>query len=94
MANNSFVFYRGFFDILKKLTDSQKTEFVMKLCAYALDGEEPTFDEGSPLDLIFIAVKPQIDANMRRIEKGKFGVLGKEFGELGKEYGVLGKEPA
>lgn len=46
MATDSFKFWDAYYDALKFLkTDRQRSEFIMGLCAFVFDGEEPTFSD-------------------------------------------------
>ena len=94
MANDSFVFYRSFYEATKILNDAQVVSFLRILCSYALDGEEPNLDQcDKEVRILYLLIKPQIDANERKREKGKYGILGKEFGERGKMFGKMGGRP-
>lgn len=76
MARDSFVFYRSFFEAIKRMPPEVQTEVYPALIEYALDGKEPK----SLSDIaqgVFILVKPNIDASIARKENGKkFGKLG------------------
>lgn len=46
MATDSFKFWDSYYDALKFLkTDEQRGQFVMALCQYVFDGDEPVFDD-------------------------------------------------
>ena len=46
MPTDSFKFWDAYYDALKFLkTDVQRGQFVMSLCQYVFDGDEPTFDD-------------------------------------------------
>lgn len=72
IQKDSFVFYRSFYNILKKMTIEEVMETIMGMCAYALDGEEPTFSQRTA-DISFDLVRPQLDANTRKYINGKKG---------------------
>ena len=78
MAKESFVFYRSFYEAIKKLKKSDQLTVYSHLCRYAL-GEEVEEIDGVPA-AIFELIKPQIDANLRRYENG---MKGAEYGKLG-----------
>lgn len=68
---DSFIFYRSFFETIKKIPKKDRLQLVEAICNYALNDEE---DSLSLLNAaIFEMVKPQIDANTKRYENGKKG---------------------
>lgn len=69
---NSFVFYRSYYDSIRKMPDAEAKKLLVAICEYALDDNEP---EGLqyPVDLAFDLIKPQLDANKRRRDNGKKG---------------------
>lgn len=71
MAKDSFVFYRSFYDSIKKLKKNDQLTIYSHICKYAL-GEKTEELEGVPA-AIFDLIKPQIDANLARYENGKKG---------------------
>ena len=71
MAKDSFVFYKSFYEAIKKLKKSDQLTVYSQICKYAL-GEEIDELDGVPA-AIFDLVKPQIDANIARYENGKKG---------------------
>ena len=74
--NESFVFYRSFFDGISKMSDEDKLQSFNALCRYALDGAEPIGLNFAP-ELFFSLVKPQIDANTtKRVKGAMYGKLG------------------
>ena len=74
MGRESMVFYRSFYDALKDLSSEQQGELTMAILAYALDDIEPELT--GIIKTLFILIKPQLDANKKRAENGKYGVLG------------------
>ena len=45
MATDSFKFWDSYYDALRMLgSDERRGQFVMALCSYVFDGEEPDFD--------------------------------------------------
>ena len=71
MKRNSFVFYRSFYEAIKKLKKTEQLTLYSYICRYAL-GEEVENLEGVP-EAIFDLIKPQIDANTKRYEGGLKG---------------------
>ena len=67
----SFIFYRSFYDSIKKLNKKDQLTLYSHICRYAL-GEKVDDLEGIP-SAIFDLIKPQIDANLRRYENGLKG---------------------
>lgn len=68
----SFVFYRSFIDVLKMLTSEQVQSLVIAMGDYALDFSEPKFDDVM-CKTLWLSIKPQLDANIRKYENGKKG---------------------
>jgi len=68
---DSFIFYRSFFETMKKIPKKDRLQFVEAICNYALDDEEISLSGVNTA--IFELVKPQIDANFKRYENGKKG---------------------
>ena len=80
--NDSFVFYKSFYEAALELDASDRLEFFDALTQYAITGKEPDIE--SPVArAIFKMARPQIDANEKRREDGKKGA----------EYGILGGGP-
>lgn len=76
MARDSFVFYRSFFEAIKRMPIEVQTEVYPALIEYALDSKEPK-GLSDIAQGVFILVKPNIDASIARKENGKkFGKLG------------------
>ncbi len=71
MSQDSFIFYRSFYDAVKKLNNDDFANAMRAICVYALDGEVIEM-EGVP-EIVFTMAKPQIDANIKRREDGKKG---------------------
>lgn len=71
MGKDSFVFYKSFYEAIKKLKKSDQLTLYSHICRYAL-GEKVDVIEGVPA-AIFDLIKPQIDANLRRYENGLKG---------------------
>lgn len=71
IERESFVFYRSFYDSIKKLKKTDRLQALDAIISYALDGEIIKTDGIS--EAIFLAIRPQIDANNKRYENGKKG---------------------
>ena len=82
---DSFVFYKSFYEALKFLDTETKCKAYDAICEYVFGGILPT---GSGIErAVFELVKPQIDANEKR------RMIGRENGAKGAEYGKLGGRP-
>lgn len=68
---DSFVFYRSFYNAIKKLKKKDQLTIYSYICEYVFDQKTGSL-EGVPA-AIFDLIKPQIDANLRRYENGKKG---------------------
>jgi len=69
IPNESFVFYRSFWDGIKHLTIEQRDEALSAIFSYAFDGVAPEKISGA-VRTSFTMAKPQIDANIRKRENG------------------------
>jgi len=63
--------YRSFRDAAKKLPDPERLQFWDAIMDYSLDGIEPEID--GMAEMLFIAIKPTIDARNEGAEAGKLG---------------------
>ena len=80
--NESFVFYKSFYEAAAALEPADRLAFYEALAEYAICGEDPDIE--SPVArAMFIMAKPQLDANEKR----------RENGQKGGEYGKLGGRP-
>ena len=70
----SFVSYRSFHEALKGLELEQYGRVMFAINEYALYGNEIEL-EGIE-KMCFILIKPQLDANIKRQDNGKYGILG------------------
>ena len=71
---NSFVFYRSFYDVVNLIPDAaMRCRAYTAICEYAFHGVEPAEDEDVLVKMVFTQAKPQIDANNKRRENGKMG---------------------
>lgn len=67
---DSFVFYRGFYEAIEEIPDERDRYKVYKMiCDYAFNGTEP--NGNGICNLVFKAVKPQIDKSNRRYEESR-----------------------
>ena len=78
MERDSFIFYRSFYEAIQELEPGIRSECYEAVIGYALTGEEPDISGASKA--IFLAIKPQIDANNKRYVDG---CKGGEYGKLG-----------
>lgn len=70
MERESFVFYRSFYEAIRRQPKKVQADIYNAIADYALNGTEPT-DSPDAVVSIFLLVKPQIDANNIRYESGK-----------------------
>ena len=75
-----FTFYRSFYESAKHLPTKQRLIFLESIIRYALDGEELP-DLKTPLDAMFLMVKPNLDTARKKAEAGALG------GSKSKAYG-------
>jgi len=65
---DSFIFYRSFYQSIKKLPAKDKAEIFDAICNYALDGQE--IEMSIVPEALFTVIKPNLDANRRKWENG------------------------
>lgn len=70
--NESFVFYKSFYDAIKEFDNDTVAEFFKLVCQYALEGEITETDNKVARALFQMTI-PQIEANRKRRENGKKG---------------------
>ena len=70
--NESFIYYKSFYEATEDLTDEQFGRVMRALTKYALAGEEPQ-NMDAVTKLAFMLMKPQVDANERRRKNGNGG---------------------
>lgn len=63
------IFYRSFYESLNGMSSLTKAEVYDAIFIYGLDFQEPTFTDDFARSL-FILIKPQIDANIKRYNNG------------------------
>lgn len=69
--NDSFVFYRSFYDALREFKTSDRSKIYDAIFRYIFDGIEPELSGTSKA--AWILIRPQLDANIRRRENGSKG---------------------
>ena len=72
MERDSFVFYRSFYEAIRRQPKKLQADIYNAIADYALNGTEPTQVPDAVLS-IFLLIKPQIDANNHRYAAGKKG---------------------
>ena len=72
MERDSFVFYRSFYEAIRRQPKKVQADIYNTISDYALNGTEPTQASDAVLS-IFLLIKPQIDANNHRYTAGKKG---------------------
>lgn len=68
MHRDSFIFYRSFFEAIDEADDNSQLALYRAIVRYALNGEEPELK--GMVKALWIAVKPQLDANTKRFLNG------------------------
>lgn len=68
---DSVVFYRSFWEAIKKHPDPDKLESLTAIIEYGLNDAEPEMDGVAAA--MFLMAKPQIDANNKRYQNGTKG---------------------
>lgn len=71
MNRESFIFYRSFYEAIKELAPESQGRVYTAICAYVLDGDTPKFTGIE--NAIWLLIKPQLDANVRKYENGAKG---------------------
>jgi len=59
VTSDSFIFYRSFYESIKELEDYQRTEVLMAIMEYSLNGVKPKLT--GVANAVFILIKPQIE---------------------------------
>lgn len=72
MERDSFIFYKSFYEAIRDLPGDIRLEVLTAITEYALYGKQPEdlkpFARG-----MFLLIKPNLDANVKRYENGKKG---------------------
>ena len=76
MQKESFIFYKSFYDAIKKIPEEYQLELYNALSEYCFEGKEPENISGIA-EAMFILMKPNIDSAEKRynasVENGKKG---------------------
>lgn len=83
MEKNSFLFYRSFYDAVRDLPNEQFANSVKGILAYAFEGIEYNGSDHIAR-VVYMLIKPIIDANNQRWENGKKGGRPKKQSETNK----------
>ena len=78
MNKESFIFYRSFATALKKIPDQARLSLYDAITGYCFDGIEPELS--GIAEIAWDLIKPQLDANKKRQDNGKYGGLGAGYG--------------
>lgn len=70
--SDSIVFYKSFYDVMRKMPAEDLQETFNAVMDYAFCGTEPT-QLGYAADIAFTLIRPQIDANIKRRKNGSRG---------------------
>ena len=74
-----FYFWRGYYNALKKLPDAESRDaFVMAICRYAFENEEPDFEGDRLLDFAWAIVADQVHESVE---------IGRKMAERGRRSG-------
>ena len=74
-----FYFWRGYYDALKKLPDAESRDaFVMAICRYAFENEEPDFEGVRLLDFAWAIIAYQVHESVE---------IGRKMAERGRRSG-------
>ncbi len=69
MERNSMVFYRSFYEAMEELNPEVKANVFDAIMQFSLNGKE--LDLSGISKTVFILIKPQLSANIKRYENGK-----------------------
>lgn len=69
MKRDSFIFYRSFFEAIQNLSIEEQGLIFSAICDYSLNKKAPKFS-GGVCSTVWLLVKPQLDANLKRFENG------------------------
>ena len=74
-----FYFWRGYYEALKKLPDAESRDaFVMAICRYAFENEEPDFEGDRLLEFAWAIVADQVHESVE---------IGRKMAERGRRSG-------
>lgn len=93
---DSFIFYRSFWEAIREADEAGQRQLYAAIAAFALDGEEPQLT--GLIKAVWLAIRPQLEANRKRYENGKKGGAPKgssnnPTGRRGKAIAEEPKEP-
>ena len=89
MEKESFVFYKSFFEAIRKLKAAEKVKVYDAICELAL--EEKDSELTGMADIVFTLIRPQIKANNQKFKNGLKGAeSGKKGGRPKKEENPTG----
>ena len=89
MGKESFVFYKSFFEAIRKLKAADKVKVYDAICELAL--EEKDSELTGMADIVFTLIRPQIKANNQKFKNGLKGAeSGKKGGRPKKEENPTG----
>lgn len=71
MDNTCFTFYKSFYDAIEKLPKKEQLKAYKAIMEYVFDDKEP--DDNGMVQIVFTIIKPVIDSNIRKRERGKKG---------------------
>lgn len=77
--SDRFYFWRGYYEALKKLPDAESRDtFVMAICRYAFENEEPDFNGDRLLEFAWAIVADQVHESVE---------IGRKMAERGRRSG-------
>lgn len=68
---DSFIFYRSFWEAIREADEAGQRQLYAAIAAFALDGTEPQLT--GLIKGVWLAIRPQLEANRKRYENGKKG---------------------
>jgi hypothetical protein len=90
--NDSFVFYRSFYEAWKILDKDDKITLMEAICEYCLNEKQASLKGIN--NVAWKLIRPQLDATAKRYEKAKNGgKKGAPHGVKGKDHGSKGGRP-
>lgn len=66
-SRESFVFYKSFYEAIKKIPKKYQLELFDAIAQYSLEGTEPEKLSGTA-SAMFVLIKPNIDSSQRKYE--------------------------
>ena len=71
MKRDSFIFYKSFYEAIKTLDDHSKLQVYDAICEFSLTGKTKELE--GIANTVFILIKPQLEANVKRYQNGTKG---------------------